>query len=83
MGIYYYLSYQQSIPPIPIRRIVFNDDRLGGGIIRRRHEAARRLPLEEPYAHAARGARKTLVDAIEIDTLKADHVRVHIEIKRP
>jgi hypothetical protein len=32
---------------------------LGGGIIIRRHQAARRPPLEELYAHAARGTRKT------------------------
>src|SRR5262245_96960 len=42
-----------------IRRIVFNDDRLGVGIIICRHQAARRLPQEKPHAHAARRTRKT------------------------
>src|SRR5262245_55315487 len=42
-----------------IWRIVVDGDRQGGEIIRRRHEAARRLPQEEAHAHAARGTRQT------------------------
>src|SRR5262249_38035152 len=41
-----------------IRRIVFDDNRLGVGIIIRGHQATRRPPQEETHAHAARGTRK-------------------------
>src|SRR5215510_2933858 len=41
-----------------IRRIVFYDDRLGGGLIIRGHQAACRPSQEKSHAHAARGTHK-------------------------